>query len=84
LVLGIFSFAAVPPLQMDVLGRAGSAQTLASAMNIAAFNLGNAIGAGAGGLVVDQHSGLTFLPFIGIAFALISMFFIYINRTRSA
>jgi DHA1 family inner membrane transport protein len=84
LVFGIFSFAAVPPLQMDVLSRAGSAQTLASAMNIAAFNLGNAIGAGAGGLVVDQHSGLTFLPFIGIAFALISMFFIYINRTRSA
>ncbi len=79
---GIFSFAAVPPLQMDVLGRAGSAQTLASAMNIAAFNLGNAIGAGAGGLVVDDTVSLNYLPFIGILFALSSMLFIYLNSQR--
>ncbi|WP_288449616.1 MFS transporter, partial [uncultured Pseudomonas sp.] len=44
LVWGIASFALVPPLQMRVMEAAKDAPNLASAVNIGAFNLGNALG----------------------------------------
>jgi DHA1 family inner membrane transport protein len=45
-LLGAAAFATVAPLQMRVLQQAGGAgQGLASSLNIAAFNLGNAFGA---------------------------------------
>lgn len=49
---GIASFALVPPLQVRVMSAASDAPNLASAMNIGAFNLGNAIGAALGGGVI--------------------------------
>ena len=49
---GIASFALVPPLQVRVMNAAKDAPNLASAMNIGAFNLGNAIGAALGGSVI--------------------------------
>ncbi|RJS90907.1 MFS transporter [Salinisphaera sp. Q1T1-3] len=62
---GVTSFAIVPPLQMRVIGAAGDAPNLASAVNIGAFNLGNAVGAALGGAVIgvapikpDTHSYL--------------------------
>jgi len=61
--LGAAGFATVAPLQMWVLSRAdGAGQSLASSFNIAAFNLGNAIGAWAGGVVIDHGPGLAFVP----------------------
>lgn len=58
-VLGAAAFATVAPLQMWVLQQAGgSGQGLASSLNIAAFNLGNALGAWLGGLVISQGLGL--------------------------
>lgn len=56
--LGLAGFATVPPLQMRALESASDAPTLASALNIAAFNLGNALGAWVGGLVLDYGPGL--------------------------
>ncbi|KAA1173987.1 MFS transporter [Marinobacter salinexigens] len=61
---GITSFAVVPPLQALVVSEASDAPNLASAMNIGAFNLGNAIGAALGGLVI--HLGLG-LPSVAVA-----------------
>jgi DHA1 family inner membrane transport protein len=61
-LLGFTGFATVPPLQMRALENASEAPTLASALNIAAFNLGNALGAWVGGLVIDHGSGLTGIP----------------------
>jgi hypothetical protein len=53
----------VAPLQMGVLQSAGEAgMTLASSLNIAAFNLGNALGAWLGGAVIAQGLGLTCWP----------------------
>ena len=49
---GAASFAFVPPLQVRVMAAAFEAPNLASAMNIGAFNLGNAIGAALGGAVI--------------------------------
>ncbi|TKT82968.1 MFS transporter [Aquamicrobium sp. LC103] len=58
-LFGAAAFATVAPLQMWVLQKAeGAGQGLASSFNIAAFNLGNAIGAGLGGLVIDHGPGL--------------------------
>lgn len=63
-LLGAVGFATVPPLQMWVLEKAhGAGQSLASSFNIAAFNLGNAIGAWLGGAVID-HGGLVSVPWV--------------------
>ncbi len=67
--LGAAGFATVAPLQMWVLSRAdGAGQSLASSFNIAAFNLGNAIGAWAGGAVIDHGPGLAFVPLAAALF----------------
>jgi DHA1 family inner membrane transport protein len=64
-LLGAAAFATVPPLQIWVVSQAkGAGQSLASSLNIAAFNLGNAIGAWLGGFVIDHGFGLAALPFV--------------------
>ena len=53
-LLGTVAFATVAPMQMRVLQQAGTqGANLASSLNIAAFNLGNALGAWVGGLVLS-------------------------------
>jgi MFS transporter, DHA1 family, inner membrane transport protein len=64
-LLGAAAFATVAPLQLRVLEKAGEAgRTLASSLNIAAFNLGNALGAWAGGLALERGPGLAALPLL--------------------
>lgn len=64
-VLGIAAFSTVSPLQLRVLRHAqGAGQNLASSFNIAAFNLGNGLGAWLGGTVVDHGPGLAALPWV--------------------
>lgn len=64
-LLGAVGFATVAPLQMWVLAKAeGAGQSLASSFNIAAFNLGNAIGAWLGGAVIDHGPGLAAIPWV--------------------
>ena len=58
-LLGGFGFATVPGLQMRVLSHASATSTLASGANIAAFNLGNALGAWLGGLTITVGLGYT-------------------------
>jgi len=68
-LLGVAGFATVAPLQMWVLSKTGgSAQSLVSSFNIAAFNLGNAIGAWVGGTVIDHGPGLSVVPFVAAVF----------------
>ncbi|MBA2964338.1 MULTISPECIES: MFS transporter [Ramlibacter] len=70
-VLGIVSFATVAPLQMRVLEKAdGAGQNLASSLNIAAFNLGNAIGAWVGGMVIERGPGLAALGWVAAVLTL--------------
>jgi len=57
-LLGMAAFATVPPLQMRVLEKATGAPNLSSSANIAAFNLGNALGAWLGGVTIDHGPGL--------------------------
>ncbi|WEX87732.1 MFS transporter [Sinorhizobium garamanticum] len=67
--LGFLSFANVPGLQLYVVQLAKQyrpgAVDVASALNIAAFNLGIAVGAWLGGLVVSSPLGLGSTPFVG-------------------
>lgn len=70
-LLGATAFATVAPLQVWVLQRAeGAGQSLASSLNIAAFNLGNATGAWAGGLTIEHGPGLAALPLVAALFPL--------------
>lgn len=54
---GGLGFAIVPPLQKRVLDQTSGAPTLASAVTIGAFNLGNALSARLGGLVIAAGLG---------------------------
>ncbi|GLQ52689.1 MFS transporter [Dyella flava] len=63
-LLGVAAFATVPPLQLWVLHKANDAQSLASSLNIGAFNLGNALGAWLGGTVVAHGPGLGALTWV--------------------
>jgi len=68
-LIGFAGFATVPPLQMRVLESASEAPNLASALNIAAFNVGNALGAWAGGVMIDRGSGLSGVSWVAAAIA---------------
>ncbi|MDQ0483739.1 MFS transporter [Guptibacillus hwajinpoensis] len=66
--MGLFAFMSVPGLQVLVVNLAEkyvpSAVNVASALNIAAFNVGIAIGSFVGGVIVDSI-GLIHTPWIG-------------------
>ncbi|WP_030061340.1 MFS transporter [Streptomyces novaecaesareae] len=69
LLVGALGFATVPPLQKRVLDQAHGAPTLASAVNIGAFNLGNALAAWLGGTVISAGLGYTAPNWVGAALA---------------
>nr|WP_288498545.1 MFS transporter [uncultured Pseudomonas sp.] len=73
LIWGIASFAIVPPLQMRVMEAAKGAPNLASAVNIGAFNLGNAIGAALGGAVISAGLGYPAISLAGAAMAALGL-----------
>ncbi|GHB24935.1 MFS transporter [Streptomyces chryseus] len=68
-LIGGLGFATVPPLQKRVLDQAAGAPTLASAVNIGAFNLGNALAAWLGGLVIAAGLGYTAPNWVGAVLA---------------
>lgn len=68
-LIGALGFATVPPLQKRVLDQASGAPTLASAVNIGAFNLGNALSAWLGGIVIAAGLGYTAPNWVGAALA---------------
>lgn len=86
-LLGASAFATVPPLQMWVLEKAqGAGQSLASSFNIAAFNLGNALGAWLGGLVIAHGPGLEALTWVAalmpLAALTVALTALRLERTR--
>ncbi|MDL2405133.1 MFS transporter [Rhizobium calliandrae] len=67
------SFAAVPALQINVVGFGKDAPNLVSTINIGAFNTGNALGAWVGGAVIDAGFSLSHVPLAGAAMALLGL-----------
>ncbi|NUJ88037.1 MFS transporter [Plantibacter sp. MCCC 1A11337] len=72
-LMGGFGFATVPGLQMRVMRYASAAPTLASGANIAAFNLGNALGAWLGGVTITAGLGYTSPIWAGAAMTLLGL-----------
>jgi MFS transporter, DHA1 family, inner membrane transport protein len=71
--LGFAAFSTVAPLQMWVLRNSqGAGESLASSFNIAAFNLGNAIGAWVGGVALDRI-GLSSITWFAAIFPLCAL-----------
>ncbi|UPW04712.1 MFS transporter [Rhodococcus pyridinivorans] len=68
-LIGALGFATVPPLQKHVLDHAHGAPPLASAANIGAFNLGNALAAWLGGMVISAGFGYTAPNAVGAVLA---------------
>ncbi|GIM29133.1 chloramphenicol resistance protein [Clostridium polyendosporum] len=84
IVMGLFAFMNVPGLQVYVVELAEkyvpSAVNVASAINIAAFNLGIAIGAFIGGFVVNSL-GLGSTPWVGGIMVLGAVALIMVSRS---
>lgn len=78
------AFALVPPLQMRVMQAASDAPNLASAMNIGAFNLGNAIGAALGGAVIAGGFGYPAVAVAGAAASASGLVFALVLARRAA
>lgn len=76
---GAAAFAIVPSLQMRVMSVAHEASGLASSVNIGAFNLGNAVGAAAGGAVLSLGLSYTSVSMIGAALAAIGLLLVFIQ-----
>ena len=65
LLWGGLHFLAIAPLQARIVDKARRAPNLASTLNQGAFNLGNALGASFGGLVLTWGYGYRSLPWLG-------------------
>lgn len=72
-LLGAAGFGTVPGLQLRVVEKAEGAPNVASAMNIAAFNVGIAGGSLLGGFVVDSPLGLGATPWVGALVTLVGL-----------
>ncbi|ARU94999.1 MFS transporter [Tatumella citrea] len=76
LLMGIFAFANVPGLQVYVVQKAEEitpgAVDVASGLNIAAFNIGIALGSLVGGQIVT-HYGLSETPWVGAVIVLVAL-----------
>ncbi len=76
-IMGTLSFANVPGLQLLVVQIAEKhlpgTEDVASAFNIASFNIGIAIGAYAGGLIVASPLGLGATPWVGAIFVVLAI-----------
>jgi len=80
LVWSAASFAIMPALQMRTMQAAREAPALASSVNIGAFNLGNALGAWLGGVVLTQGLGYGAVSMSGALLALIAGLIVYFYR----
>lgn len=72
-LLGGVGFSTVPPLQMRMLASASSAPTVASAVNIGAFNVGNALAAWLGGVVIAAGYGYAVTNWVGAGMTVLAL-----------
>lgn len=78
-IWGTATFAVVPPLQMRVMSVAHEASGLASSVNIGAFNLGNALGAAAGGAVLSLGMSYAAVSIVGAFLAALGLVLVFIQ-----
>ena len=90
-VWGFIHFGVGSPLQARIVEQAKGAPNLASTLNQGAFNLGNALGAGLGGLVLTAGYGYQRLPlassavtFVALLIALLALLYDRRDRARDS
>ncbi|HAM26177.1 MAG TPA: MFS transporter [Microbacteriaceae bacterium] len=81
-LMGAFGFGTVPGLQTRVMLYAPEAPTLASSANIAAFNVGNALGAWIGGITISMGLGFTSPLWAGAAITAAAVIAMVVAATR--
>jgi len=81
-IWGAAAFGIVPPVQMRVMQAAAQAPGLASSVNVGAFNLGNAVGAALGGVVISQGLGYSAVPLVGAALAAGGLALVWLGSTQ--
>lgn len=81
---GVVWFATLPPLQTRIVTQAADAPNLSSAVNIGAFNLGNAIGAMIGGLVIDAGLDYPWVAGAGALANVASLLLVMLSRKPPA
>lgn len=82
-VWGAAAFAVVPPLQMRVMSVAHEAPGLASSVNIGAFNLGNAVGAAAGGAVLSMGMSYAAVSITGAVLTALALLLVFVQMKMS-
>jgi DHA1 family inner membrane transport protein len=84
--MGGLSFAAVPGLQLYIVQLAAKylpgTEEVTSSLNIAAFNLGVAVGATVGGFVVNSYLGLGATPWVGALFVIAAIILMIISHKK--
>ncbi|QUX95944.1 MFS transporter [Marinomonas sp. CT5] len=83
LLWGVVIFGSGPPLQMQVMKIADQAPGLASSINIGAFNLGNALGAALGGLVISIGFSFDWIPTAAATLSFMALIMVMINRIHA-
>lgn len=83
LAFGVASFAIVPPMQVRVMQVTAGAPGLASSVNVGAFNFGNALGAGLGGIVISHGLGYGAIPIAGTLMAMASLALTFVGNASS-
>jgi DHA1 family inner membrane transport protein len=73
LLWGAIHFAAGSPLQSRIVDKAAEAPNLASTLNQGAFNLGNAVGATVGGMLLTAGFGYRHLPIASAVIAFLAL-----------
>jgi len=73
LLMGTVGLATAPGLQLRMMKYASDAPTVASGTNIAAFNIGNALGAYLGGIALDKGYGFVSPLWVGAALSLVAL-----------
>lgn len=79
-LMAAFGFATVSPIQKLVMERASlaGAPTMAASVNIGMFNLGNALGAWAGGVTIAAGFGLASPNWAGAILSFIALGLAYL------
>lgn len=83
LLWGVVIFGSGPPLQMQVMKIANKAPGLASSINIGAFNLGNALGAALGGLVISIGFNFDWIPTAAAMLSFLALIMVWLNRRKA-
>lgn len=84
LLWGVVIFGSGPPLQMQVMKIADKAPGLASSINIGAFNMGNALGAALGGLVISVGFSFDWIPTAAAVLSFSAIIMVLLNRNNDA